>query len=100
MHALRANDRLAINKLVSQLTRSAVRSPMAQCLLVRYVAQVGAGESQRGTGRRSAAQHGGWLCGGRVGGWVVAGGAGAGAGLRSLTCCAFLQQIGQSGTGF
>lgn len=39
-HALRANDRLAINKLVSQLIRGTVRSPMAQCLLVRYVAQV------------------------------------------------------------
>ena len=40
MHALRANDRLAVSKLVTQLTRSGVRSPMAQCLLVRYVAQV------------------------------------------------------------
>lgn len=40
MHSLRANDRLAISKLVTQLTRSSVRSPMAQCLLVRYVAQV------------------------------------------------------------
>lgn len=40
MHALRANDRLAVSKLVTQLTRSNVRSPMAQCLLVRYVAQV------------------------------------------------------------
>lgn len=43
MHALRANDRLAVSKLVTQLTRSNVRSPMAQCLLVRYVAQVGQG---------------------------------------------------------
>ena len=41
MHSLRATDRLAISKLVTQLTRSSVRSPMAQCLLVRYVAQVG-----------------------------------------------------------
>ena len=54
-HALRANDRLAISKLVTQLTRSNVRSPMAQCLLVRYVAQVsGAGaawaESRPATG--------------------------------------------------
>lgn len=40
MHALRANDRLAVSKLVTQLVRSSVRSPMAQCLLVRYVAQV------------------------------------------------------------
>ncbi|KAK2078015.1 hypothetical protein QBZ16_003883 [Prototheca wickerhamii] len=44
-HALRASDRLAANKLVSQLTRAggagaAARSPLAQCLLVRYVAQV------------------------------------------------------------
>ena len=34
-HALRASDRLAISKLVTQLTRGSVRSPMAQCLLVR-----------------------------------------------------------------
>lgn len=49
LHALRSNDRLAVAKLVTSLTRSsglspggAVRSPLAQCLLVRYVAQVGA----------------------------------------------------------
>ena len=35
LHALRANDRLAVSKLVSSLTRGAVRSPLAQCLLVR-----------------------------------------------------------------
>lgn len=52
MHALRANDRLAVSKLVTQLTRSNVRSPMAQCLLVRYVAQVIA-ESQPGHGNEA-----------------------------------------------
>jgi hypothetical protein len=36
----RASDRLAVSKLVSQLTRSAIKSPLAQCLLVRYVSQV------------------------------------------------------------
>ena len=48
LHALRAGDRLAVSKLVAGLTRgsslgpagSGVRSPLAQCLLVRYVAQV------------------------------------------------------------
>lgn len=41
LHAIRQNDRLAISKLVTSLTRGgAVRSPLAQCLLVRYVAQV------------------------------------------------------------
>lgn len=39
-HALRSSDRLAISKLVTQLTRSNVRSPLAQLLLVRYVVQV------------------------------------------------------------
>ena len=39
-HALRANDRLAVSKLVTQLMRCNVRSPAAQCLLVRYVSQV------------------------------------------------------------
>lgn len=40
LHALRKNDRLAISKLVSSLTRGNVRSPLAQCLLVRYVSEV------------------------------------------------------------
>lgn len=40
LHALRASDRLAISKLVTTLTKSNVKSPLAQCLLVRYVAQV------------------------------------------------------------
>lgn len=40
LHALRASDRLAISKLVSSLTKASVKSPLAQCLLVRYVAQV------------------------------------------------------------
>ncbi len=40
LHAVRATDRLAISKLVTTLTKSNVKSPMAQVLLVRYVAQV------------------------------------------------------------
>ena len=40
LHALRARDRLAVSKLVSQLVRSSFRSSLAQCLLVRYVSQV------------------------------------------------------------
>ena len=51
LHALRAGDRLAVSKLVAGLTKggglgpsgAAVRSPLAQCLLVRYVAQVSSG---------------------------------------------------------
>lgn len=42
-HALRVNDRLAVSKLVSGLTRGSIKaplSPMAQCLLIRYVSQV------------------------------------------------------------
>ena len=35
LHALRAADRLAVSKLVASLTRGGVRSPLAQCLLVR-----------------------------------------------------------------
>ena len=37
LHALRANDRLAVSKLVTSLTKSNVRSSLAQCLLVRYM---------------------------------------------------------------
>ncbi|KAL6759224.1 adaptin N terminal region-domain-containing protein [Haematococcus lacustris] len=49
LHALRASDRLAISKLVSSLTKASVKSPLAQCLLVRYVAQV-IQDSQPGSG--------------------------------------------------
>ncbi|MBA0862747.1 hypothetical protein Goshw_012341, partial [Gossypium schwendimanii] len=40
LHQIRQNDRLAVNKLVSSLTRGSVRSPLAQCLLIRYTSQV------------------------------------------------------------
>ena len=40
LHQIKINDRLAVSKLVTQLTRSPVRSPLAQCLVIRYVAQV------------------------------------------------------------
>ncbi|KAK9828275.1 hypothetical protein WJX74_006878 [Apatococcus lobatus] len=50
LHALRANDRLAVSKLVSDLIKSSVRSPLAQCLLVRYVAQVIAESTAAPTG--------------------------------------------------
>mmetsp|Transcript_33412 Transcript_33412/g.72896 ORF Transcript_33412/g.72896 Transcript_33412/m.72896 type:complete len:907 (-) Transcript_33412:733-3453(-) len=40
LHMIRQNDRLAVSKLVTSLTRSSVRSPLAQCLLIRYVSQV------------------------------------------------------------
>ncbi len=48
LHALRASDRLAISKLVTSLTKASVKSPLAQCLLVRYVAQVSKAGSQCG----------------------------------------------------
>ncbi|GAB2222537.1 hypothetical protein Droror1_Dr00016655 [Drosera rotundifolia] len=40
LHQIRQNDRLAVSKLVTSLTRGAVRSPLAQCLLIRYTSQV------------------------------------------------------------
>ena len=40
LYQLRMNDRLALSKLVSSLTRGSVRSPLAQCLLVRCIAKV------------------------------------------------------------
>uniref|UniRef100_A0A7S0SCE9 Coatomer subunit gamma n=1 Tax=Mantoniella antarctica TaxID=81844 RepID=A0A7S0SCE9_9CHLO len=40
LHQIRQSDRLAVSKLVTQLTRSTIRSPLAQCLVIRYVAQV------------------------------------------------------------
>ncbi|CAM6082467.1 unnamed protein product [Calypogeia fissa] len=40
LHQIRQNDRLAVSKLVTSLTRATVRSPLAQCLLIRYTCQV------------------------------------------------------------
>ncbi|KAJ6846569.1 coatomer subunit gamma-2 [Iris pallida] len=40
LHQIRQNDRLAVSKLVTSLTRNSVRSPLAQCLLIRYTSQV------------------------------------------------------------
>ncbi|KAL0384099.1 UNVERIFIED_CONTAM: Coatomer subunit gamma-2 [Sesamum radiatum] len=40
LHQIRQNDRLAVNKLVASLTKGTVRSPLAQCLLIRYISQV------------------------------------------------------------
>ncbi|KAI8027566.1 Coatomer subunit gamma-2 [Camellia lanceoleosa] len=40
LHQIRQNDRLAVSKLVTSLTKGNVRSPLAQCLLIRYTSQV------------------------------------------------------------
>ncbi|XP_074582742.1 coatomer subunit gamma-2-like [Curcuma longa] len=40
LHQIRQNDRLAVTKLVTSLTKGSVRSPLAQCLLMRYTSQV------------------------------------------------------------
>ncbi|RWV92681.1 hypothetical protein GW17_00044920, partial [Ensete ventricosum] len=37
---IRQNDRLAVSKLVTSLTKGSLRSPLAQCLLIRYTSQV------------------------------------------------------------
>ena len=40
LHRIKQSDRLAITKLVSTLTKTNIRAPMAQCLVIRYVSQV------------------------------------------------------------
>ncbi|KAL2460142.1 Coatomer subunit gamma [Abeliophyllum distichum] len=40
LHQIRQNDRLAVSKLVTSMTKGSVRSPLAQCLLIRYTSQV------------------------------------------------------------
>jgi coatomer protein complex subunit gamma len=40
LHRIKQSDRLAITKLVSTLTKSNIRAPLAQCLVIRYVSQV------------------------------------------------------------
>lgn len=40
LHQIKRHDRLAVSKLVSEMTRSPVRSHYAHCLLIRYTCQV------------------------------------------------------------
>jgi coatomer protein complex subunit gamma len=40
LHRIKQSDRLAITKLVSTLTKTNIRAPLAQCLVIRYVSQV------------------------------------------------------------
>jgi len=42
LHQMRRNDRLAVNKLVTQMTQPGMRSrqPLVQCLLIRYVSRI------------------------------------------------------------
>ncbi|KAJ6671357.1 COATOMER SUBUNIT GAMMA [Salix viminalis] len=40
LQQIRQNDRLAVSKLVTSLTKGTARSPLAQCLLIRYASQV------------------------------------------------------------
>ncbi|KAM7253442.1 hypothetical protein ACFE04_021596 [Oxalis oulophora] len=52
LHQIRQNDRLAVSKLVTSLTRGTVRSPLAQCLLIRYTSQVIRESASTQTGER------------------------------------------------
>ncbi|KAG8469572.1 hypothetical protein KFE25_006027 [Diacronema lutheri] len=52
LHMIKKQDRLAVNKIVSSLTRTPIKSPLAQCLLIRFVKKVmdeegGGGERDR-----------------------------------------------------
>jgi coatomer protein complex subunit gamma len=40
LHSIKSNDRLAVSKLVSQLTKQQLKSPLAMCLLIRYAVNV------------------------------------------------------------
>ena len=40
LHAIKRADRLAVSKLVATLTRAPPKSPLAQCLLIRYTVAV------------------------------------------------------------
>ncbi|CAM9136613.1 unnamed protein product [Discosporangium mesarthrocarpum] len=37
LYRIKAHDKLAVSKLVTQLSRSPMRSPLAMCLLIRYI---------------------------------------------------------------
>jgi len=40
LYAIKKNDKLAVSKLVAQLSKSQLKSPLAQCLLIRYTVLV------------------------------------------------------------
>eukprot|EP00741_Cyanophora_paradoxa_P012774 tig00020629_g12339.t1 len=40
LHHIKQHDRLAISKLVASMTKASIRSPLAICLLIRYVVRV------------------------------------------------------------
>lgn len=40
LYEIKKNDRLAISKMVSQLTRSSMSSPLGVCLLIRYISKI------------------------------------------------------------
>jgi len=40
LHQIKRQDRLAVSKVVASLTRTPLKSPMAQCLLIRYARRV------------------------------------------------------------
>jgi coatomer subunit gamma len=40
LHSIRQRDRLAVSKIVTGLTRSPPKGPLAQCLLIRYIASL------------------------------------------------------------
>ena len=40
LHQIKKQDRLAVSKVVASLTRTPLKSAMAQCLLIRYARRV------------------------------------------------------------
>lgn len=40
LHRIKAHDRLAVTKLVKNLSREVLRSHLGHCLLIRYATQV------------------------------------------------------------
>ena len=40
LQQIKQTDRLAVNKLIAQCVRSNIRSPLATCLVIRYVSEV------------------------------------------------------------
>ena len=40
LYSIKKQDKLAVSKLVAQLSRTQLKSPLAQCLLIRYTVTV------------------------------------------------------------
>ena len=57
LYSIKSHDRLAVSKMVSQMTRVSMGSPLATCLLIRYISQILREPGAEAASNAQAAQH-------------------------------------------